>query len=1854
MAEFNDIRQQLADARNGKAQTQQLLVTAKERLSKINREKELLLRSYDPHNQQQVARLEVLTGMEKTTSATVSSLKEQLSSATALELGARQQFTVFTGPQENIGRLDDAYPFLLLPVRIETRFKKIAKDNTVADQLWIRIFPDDCAVDTFEKLLSETEVKNAAFYWAKLWEAGGVDADERGAWRTLVSSHGSGRAAYIISQYIPVNAGDKPVKADPKDILLVISTTTLPDAAGQTAWSIYWTALLKSAGNKAEETAAYTALVGVVGEANAQTGQKALLPMDFAALSQQYRKDETVQTKVVFLQLPAADTTDTKLQSWSQAPHVNVMPDCFVVIGYNNGNKIFEQTGVPVPSPLIVGPDPNTAPGDQFAQDANGDLVIGEDIRWMVDFEDACNKGLGFKIDLTPIQASEGFDRILTLGVRLSTDQEKGTALLEELIDHHRLSRKGFALLKQGTPTNNTDTTGAGYASLDDADESFDEMKKDKLFDIESDPFLKKDGQWLAESLGISYDALYKVKNSGFTDQLEGKAMNVALWPATMGYMMETLMQPVFSESDIVSTRNFFNNFVSGRGTIPAIKIGKQPYGILPATVFSDLPWLDRRSVPGLTATNGLAVNSNYIFRLYTLLKKIDTDWAPLLDKVSYIGKGGDAHQLLLDAVGLNPASVEYYQRNAESVEELFNRLNLMGFGAIITGILLAAGYMQSGVDLLKQLGYNGQQQPDILNKLFLQSQNLLKGPVIDDRPLSEKEMIRKYTPDPNGINYMQWLINAAQTSHDTLRKQQGFIDNKIPAALLYHVLHHALDLSYVEVSLLLFQQAALLTPTEVTLAKMEPAFLHISQKAAKTESRWQYLYSAEAKVTGNSDLLVGDYIPKIIKTEVATQYLNEQLKSLELLKDIPTARLERAFAEHIDCCGYRLDAWKAGILNYQLSTMRNSRTDNGEQGYRKGIYIGAYGWLEDVRSENKELTAVQFDDPELQDIFIKDQTTPLVKDNTNGGYIMAPSLNHAVTAAVLRNGYMTNDNPDALRINLSSERVRKALSVIEGMRGGQPLSALLGYYLERGLHESHPGVELDYFIYQLRKVFPLAANKNKDTVVDSTTETPIDSVESIEANNVIDGLALIEQIRKTGNSSYPFDKPLPPVDDPAQATAINEEVQKILDINDAIADTALAESVHQVVQGNYDRGAATLDTYSKGNFPPLPDVIQTPRSGVHLTHRVGLHLDTGLNPALGNTPRAKAEPAINKWLTSLLPQVNNIVCTVSYGVITDEEVTAQTLGLEPIDLLYLVNTDNEPAMTDLDDRINRLVLDRPTVRPDTAVTINYMKRLGGKVSFFELAPLMNSLRNILLHSRPLTANDIVLSGNAQQQADQVQFLDMARIQLSYDRLENLRANELTTYSSVIDPLVADTMANRAQILNNIDIYMSDLVNILSAAGQSGLPQTGFGFIYDRKNQLFTTLLKKLQDLIKRWDDKLIDFDDLITAYGALPGTATTDEKFDLLLKARRDITANPEVLLPANPDDFRDSLMGERTPFKNKRDEFNTLFNTTERSLSAFLNAIKAKLPVTAFDLEPFDVEDVAQQIITLATELAAKATGLAADLKTRLTAAAALMTDAAAATEGKPRVDLLLQAAKQLFHDDFKIVPEFAVPTDKADEWANAYSAKDQLLDYLVNTEKKDFPVDEWLYGVARVREKMYHWENTTILAEAFGSAEPALQPLQLPFNNVDSWLALTYPPDYVIDSDRLLYTAHYTVPFDKTKHQCGLLLDEWTEVIPSRQETIGVSFHYDRPNSEPPQVMLLAMPADFKGAWEWQELVNTLHETLDMAKKRAIEPTHIDNTSYARFLPAVVSSMTVYPLTPSLNFAFNNNIQEILSKS
>lgn len=85
--------------------------------------------------------------------------------------------------------LDDAYPILLGPVRLEYRFTET--------DLLVRVFPDDWAVDSFEEGSTAREQEHVARFRRRRQEAGGDPGEAMAAWRDLASHVGPGRASHL-------------------------------------------------------------------------------------------------------------------------------------------------------------------------------------------------------------------------------------------------------------------------------------------------------------------------------------------------------------------------------------------------------------------------------------------------------------------------------------------------------------------------------------------------------------------------------------------------------------------------------------------------------------------------------------------------------------------------------------------------------------------------------------------------------------------------------------------------------------------------------------------------------------------------------------------------------------------------------------------------------------------------------------------------------------------------------------------------------------------------------------------------------------------------------------------------------------------------------------------------------------------------------------------------------------------------------------------------------------------------------------------------------------------------------------------------------------------------------------------------------------------------------------------------------------------------------------------------------------------------------------------------------------------------------------------------------------------------
>jgi hypothetical protein len=1861
--EFTNRQAGLISARAEANASRQALFLAREGLKQTETRLASLQRRFDPHNEADSAERERLESELKRASGRVKQLETAYSRLNEDLLGQWGEFIQFSDPRLGVSFLDDRYPFLLMPLRIETRFKALGEGPARQHQLWVRVYPDECMVDSFEAELSENEVSTGARFWVDYWRAGGFESQRRGAWATLVGSYGSGRSAWIVQNYFPLNKDDEPQKILETDIVLVIPCEILLDDSERLPLNDYWQAVWRSDGDPAPIADALETLEDKTSPARAQELIQAYVPANLDEQPAPPLQRSQVTVTVAYLQLPPNQELETKRQSWSQPARVHVLPDRFVLLGYSGDDKVLDVLGNPIPSPLVVSPDP-TATEKPESEIEGETLNISPEMAWMVDFEDAIQKGMGFRVSLTADQYTRGFDRLIVLGLRLSADSEEARSMLETLFQHHQYSRSSFSLLPQGSATNNTEKTGSAFDILDDPESSFtDTFLKDELFTVQTGSWLgRADGQWLAELLGIDPETLKKVRHSDGQDQTDARAMNVALWPATLGYFLDTLLRPVLDNDAIEQTRWFFSNFVSGRGMIPAIRIGRQPYGILPVTAFSRMGWLDNDNwlpIQGLSHPKNFR---GFLRSLNGILQRVEPEWQGLVGRAAWIGKGGDPHQVLLDILGLNPASVEYHRQIVESMDQPFNSLRMAGLDTGTLLSILFGFYIPQGMTMLNDLGYTGDEVPDILEKIFVDNPELLDGGVVDDVPLSEITGIREYTPDHR--NYIAWLIDTARLSLEAVRLQQGFTDNKSPSALLYLLLRHSVLLGYWEAGIRLSLAAGVLENTTLKAVYQEPKFIHIATPlaaeggvqaqatAAASESRWQMLYQASPQVTGNPSTLLGEFIPKALgRFEVRD--LTTQLNGLDFLKDASTARLERALADHLDTVAYRLDAWKLGLVHYQLGAMRYGNAErNGEP--QRGLYLGAFGWLEDVRAEDRQLTSAELS-PELEEIFNPEgKLPPLMEDSNNQGFIHAPSLNHAVTAAILRNGYNANagdENGETLAVNLSSERVRRALGVLEGIRNEQSLGALLGYQLERGLHDrSGGGIELDIYIYSLRKAFPL---------VPVDPPPPDDeALEAIAARNVVDGYALAEYIVDVDNMIYPFGRTdLLGASGPTLA-AINAEVKRMMDLYDAVADLALAEGVHQAVQGNYERSAATLDAYSKSNFPQDPEVVRTPRSGRILTHRAALHLRSGLAHDPAANPRVAAAPALAEWVAGLLPAEGAVFCYVTYtgadGVVhTDQPVTQADLGLAPLDLLYMLRLESDQTMAELDSRITRHVIETMNIQPDQSPSIRYTARQAGLFSFFEISPQVNSLRSLLLRSRPLRAGDLALSNEATTRSEAAVFLDDQPVKDIWNRLDTLKT-DLINFKDDLEALLVNVAVDREAALNRIDSALVDFAALFARSGLFGLPQSGFGFIYTWRRARFEALLGKVRELVDRWTDKEARFGEVMTAYNALPITATDEEKTTLLQQAELLIsTAFSGIQPPATLKTHLETV--KLLPFQAKKAAFQPLLAPPFiTSLGGLRAAILAQLPVDAFDTQGLDLTIDEDEILRTLGSLALQAGNQATQIDQRWQAAKDLLDPILAPATSLAQVEALTQAAKLMLGEDTLIIPEFQMPAEQASEAQNAWDSLDELLSHQTVTLGVDFPVDEWLYGVARVREKLHHWENITFLSTALGRAAPDLHPLQIPYKTGDSWTALEYPSDYNLDSDRLLYTAAYVQDFDQFSRQCGLLLDEWTEMIPAQEEITGVTFHFDRPNTEPPQTMLLVTPANFTGRWSWDDLVDALHETLGLAKQRAIEPEFVDGTRYARLLPATWLPFTRFPISIALNLALNNRVFEFVSEA
>jgi hypothetical protein len=307
------------------------------------------------------------------------------------------------------------------------------------------------------------------------------------------------------------------------------------------------------------------------------------------------------------------------------------------------------------------------------------------------------------------------------------------------------------------------------------------------------------------------------------------------------------------------------------------------------------------------------------------------------------------------------------------------------------------------------------------------------------------------------------------------------------------------------------------------------------------------------------------------------------------------------------------------------------------------------------------------------------------------------------------------------------------------------------------------------------------------DASVERLRETLRDqAVEAAAASSVVDGLAVLERYR-TGRDRGVWDATTLPLGAPgstlpAVGSADGEQLLAALaslaGAVDAVADAATAEAVHQLVQGNPERASAAADAIAQFDLPPELDVARTPRTGSAFTQRVAVlsaaMLSAGpddgwpADPGAGS-PRAAAEPVLERWLRGRLPDPRAVRARVEWAdadaqtTAAMSERTLAELGLSALDVVYGTSGDHG----DVTDRLlHTMDRERPAGVPEDAVprlAAGRAQEWGPDVvGWSEMLVVAGALREVLAGARPCDARDLTAPGATDPGVDLAQVADRA------------------------------------------------------------------------------------------------------------------------------------------------------------------------------------------------------------------------------------------------------------------------------------------------------------------------------------------------------------------------------------------------------------------------------------------------------------------------------------------------------------
>ncbi|WP_427017095.1 hypothetical protein ACQCSX_20805 [Pseudarthrobacter sp. P1] len=982
------------------------------------------------------------------------------------------------------------------------------------------------------------------------------------------------------------------------------------------------------------------------------------------------------------------------------APHARLLPDAWVVVGEAAGRTAFTHYLQRTAGDLQTGPtrsSPSFHPGEAllFAPD--------DGLRWISDFDAALRIGMAAEIDLEtvdqaasgahPAIVTGGLDSLYVLGV-LGGSAEDTAGQLTALLGTHA-AESAASFLQQGMPTNIVAGAGAGAKRPPAADPyagyrwltepaAAVQSLSDTVTALQGGA---ADGSILETALGIPDGATSAMPGAGGKQQWLARNMGRALFPVAFGEAIGTLSTRTDTGAEdspaaravrrrqqeaMIFAREHISSYVRAGGPITGLRVGSNPYGFLP--VMAREGWVPQYGDAPMTTS------------LVGLLDAVRWYFDRAARSVPRLEGSGSPDTVLHNILSMAPVPHEgaYQVRDvAGLLVSYVNTINI-NFGADSPDPDLRA-IVEAGGSLDRVLGLAA-----IRRLVALSFGETLKRTNFEDMTLHGANTMRSWVAhtDPGRTGWESpstYLYGLLEQSHRL--HWEMLVPHDRPEDLLYILAERSLALAgeldggwlLEAVSPALAQSMAQVSPELVgsSLPAEEPWALArtrpVSQLATEAVQFPDHLMDRTATELAftATDSLEG-YLQELAPDLGAFGTINTLAGTRDAVRvlaeaggtDLDDDGYTRLVSETLSCAGTRLDAWATSLATARLDSLRADK--------RFGVYAGSWGVLVDVRPQTAPdapagangagvpAADLAGGGPQRWRQHLESHGLPQAPELRHPrdyvGYVHAPSLSQAVTAGILRAGEVAHrgDGSSVASMDLTSHRVRTGLDVLAAMSHGQPLGALLGYRLERTLHQSGRHT----LVATLRERFPQRR-------ADGPAGDPEAGDDGVVPAEVVDGLQVWKS--RADLLAAPGGEGL--------AEALAELDQTV----EAVADLLVADGVHQIATGRSESAGATFTAIAEGRTPPEVTVAGEPRSGITITHKLMLAMepapgDAGGNDAQGwNTgaPRALLAPAAEQWAQSILgPATSHTVHLPVPDGQAEQPVALDSLGLCALDVV--------------------------------------------------------------------------------------------------------------------------------------------------------------------------------------------------------------------------------------------------------------------------------------------------------------------------------------------------------------------------------------------------------------------------------------------------------------------------------------------------------------------------------------------------------------------------------------------------------